>query len=383
MEALLALEDGRIFRGRAFGARGERAGEIVFNTSMTGYQEILTDPSYRGQIVAMTSTEIGNYGTNALDQESAAPQVEGFVVRELSEWPSNWRATQGLGQYLTEHGIPGVAEVDTRALTRHLRSEGAMKAVLSSIDLDPASLVRKAREALGLGNQDLVAHVTCREAYPWREPRDRRFAPPLATGEAAPRLSVVAYDFGIKRNILRLLWEAGFDVTVVPANWDAGRVLALKPDGVFLSNGPGDPAVPTYAIAAVRELAGRLPIFGICLGHQILALALGARTFKLRFGHRGANHPVRDLRTGRVAVTAQNHGYAVDPGTLPPDATVTHVNLNDQTLEGFVCPARRVIAVQHHPESSPGPHDSHSLFTEFRAMVTRGLHAPLGLDGEA
>jgi carbamoyl-phosphate synthase small subunit len=382
VEAILALEDGRVFRGRAFGARGERCGEVVFNTSMTGYQEILTDPSYRGQLVALTYPEIGNYGTNPADQESNGPQAEGLIVRELSLWPSNWRATQGVAQYLQEHGVPGIADVDTRALTRHIRAQGAMKGALSSVDLDAESLVRKAREAPGLGERDLVAQVSCREPYAWTRARDALWRSPLATPCNPTPLRCVAYDFGIKRNILRLLRESGFDVTVVPASTGAEDTLSREPDAIFLSNGPGDPRVPTYAVEAVRALVGRLPIFGICLGHQILALALGARTFKLKFGHRGANHPVRDLRSGRVAVTAQNHGYAVDPDSLPGGAQTTHVNLNDGTLEGFEFAEARVLAVQYHPEAAPGPHDSHSLFARFRELVTGVASAPLAVEGE-
>ena len=376
MEAILALEDGRIFHGRAFGARGERCGEVVFNTSMTGYQEILTDPSYRGQIVSMTCPEMGNYGTNSLDHESSGPKVEGFVVREVSAWPSNWRASQGLSQYLREHRVPGIAEVDTRALTRHIRSRGAMKGILSSVDLDCASLVRKAREAPGLKDRDLVAQVTCARKYDWEQPIDDSWRSELALEPPSRRLRCVAYDFGIKRNILRLLGESGFQVTVVPVQFGAKDVLALEPEAIFLSNGPGDPSVPDYAIRAVRELIGVVPIFGICLGHQILGLALGAKTFKLKFGHRGANHPVRDLRTGSVAVTSQNHGYAVDPETLPRGVLPTHINLNDSTLEGFAFPEARVIAVQYHPESSPGPHDSHYLFREFHDLATGSARAP-------
>jgi carbamoyl-phosphate synthase small subunit len=365
MEAMLALEDGRVFRGRAFGAAGERAGEVVFNTSMTGYQEVLTDPSYRGQIVVMTCPEIGNYGTNGLDVESSVPQVEGFAVREVSVLPSNWRATQGLPQYLREHGVPGISEIDTRALTRHIRTRGAMKAVLSSVDRDAESLVRKAREAPGLGELDLVAAVTRREPSPWTATREPRWASDLGIGPERRALRCVAYDFGIKQNILRLLRECGFELTVVPAGTSAADTLALAPDAVFLSNGPGDPSVPGYAIEAVRGLIGRMPIFAICLGHQIAGLALGGRTFKLKFGHRGANHPVKDLRTGRVAVTSQNHGYAVDPDSLPADVEVSHLNLNDGTCEGFRSPNHRLLAVQYHPEASPGPHDSIPLFREF------------------
>ena len=376
MEAILALEDGRLFRGRSFGAPGERCGEVVFNTSMTGYQEVLTDPSYRGQIVTMTCPEMGNYGTNFLDSESGRPQTEGFVVREVSDWPSNWRARQALPQYLREHRIPGISEVDTRSLTRHIRSRGAMKGILSTVDRDPKSLVKKAREAPGLAEQDLVAAVSCESPYQWSEPRDARWAAALEVPDEPRRKRCVAYDFGMKNNILRLLWEFGFDVTVVPAATDAETVLALEPDGVFLSNGPGDPSVPTYAIGAVRELVGRVPMFGICLGHQVAALALGAKTFKLKFGHRGANHPVRDMRTGKVAITSQNHGYAVDPDSLPAGVEVTHLNLNDSTCEGFLHRSARLFAVQYHPESSPGPHDSHHLFNVFRALVD-------GTDGSA
>ncbi len=372
MEAVLALEDGRVFRGRAFGATGERAGEVVFNTSMTGYQEILTDPSYRGQIVVMTCPEMGNVGTNALDLESDAPQVEGFVARELSAAPSNWRATQALHHFLRMHGIPGLGEVDTRAITRHIRTRGAMKGVLSTADRDAESLVRKAREAPGLEDQDLVGRVTCGEPFRWATARDPRWAAGDTSGTGR-RLQCVAFDYGAKRNTFRLLWETGFDVTVVPATMTAGDTLALHPDAVFLSNGPGDPAVCTYAVETVRGLLGRVPIFGICLGHQISALALGGRTFKLKFGHRGANHPVQDLRSGRVTVTSQNHGYAVDPDTLPRRVAVTHLNLNDGTCEGFLDPDTRLLAVQYHPESSPGPHDSLHLFREFRVLAESAL----------
>jgi len=375
VEAILALEDGRVFRGRAFGAAGERCGEVVFNTSLTGYQEILTDPSYRGQIVAMTCPEIGNVGTNGIDLESRTPQVEGFVVRELVETPSSWRANQGLHEYLREHRVPGIAEVDTRALTRHLRTRGAMKGLLGSGAVDAESLVRKAREAPGLEAQDLVRAVTCAVPYGWSAPREARFATALDPAGPERRLRLVAFDFGAKRNIFRLLWETGFDVTVVPATYGADDVRALAPDAVFLSNGPGDPETCTYAIRTVRDLLGKVPIFGICLGHQIAGLALDARTFKLKFGHRGANHPVKDLRTSKVSVTSQNHGYAVDPDSLPAGAVVTHLSLNDGTCEGFVHPEAKLLAVQYHPESSPGPHDSLALFREFRAMAGAGAAA--------
>ncbi len=369
MEAILALEDGTVFRGRSFGLPGERTGEVVFNTSMTGYQEILTDPSYRGQIVVMTCPEIGNYGTNEEDDESSAPQVAGFVVREFSVLPSNWRATQGLPQYLREHGIPGISAIDTRALTRHIRTRGAMKAVVSSVDRDVESLVRKARDATALGSRPLVKEVTCREPYAWDDGVGVSWAQTGPARSPQSRTRLVAFDFGIKRNILRLLHDEGFDVTVVPAHTSAAAALALRPQAIFLSNGPGDPTEPGYAIEAVQRLIGEVPIFGICLGHQIAALALGAKTFKLKFGHRGANHPVMDLRSGRIAVTSQNHGYAVDPASLPSRVEVTHVNLNDKTCEGFIDREARLFAVQYHPESSPGPHDSVGLFSEFRNLM--------------
>jgi len=369
LEAILALEDGRVFRGRSFGAPGERSGEVVFNTSMAGYQEILTDPSYRGQIVAMTCPEIGNYGTTPEDDESNAPQVAGFVVRQVSVLPSNWRAHQGLPHYLRENGIPAISDVDTRALTRHIRTRGAMKAVVSSVDRDVESLVRKARDAKPLGQRPLVKEVSCATPYAWTRGVDRAWAQGVAARNPGDRPRLVAFDFGIKRNILRLLHDEGYEVTVVPAVTTAADVRSLRPDVVFLSNGPGDPAEPTYAIETVRSLVGEVPIFGICLGHQISALALGAKTFKLKFGHRGGNHPVQDLRTGRVAVTSQNHGYAVDPDSLPAHVEVTHVNLNDRTCEGFIDRRARLFAVQYHPESSPGPHDSVGLFSEFRQFL--------------
>jgi carbamoyl-phosphate synthase small subunit len=369
MEAILALEDGGVFRGRAFGAGGERAGEVVFNTSMTGYQEILTDPSYKGQIVVMTCPEIGNTGANPQDHESDTPKVEGFVVREYSRFPSNWRANQDLHQYLREHGIVAVSEVDTRAITRRIRTRGTLRGMLSTLDRDADSLVRKALASPRLGDLDPVRQVTCGAPHAWSSGRDRRFAPGADSEAPVRRIRCLAYDLGAKRNIFRLLHEHGFDLTVVPATTSAEDALAMKPEAVFLSNGPGDPKSAGYAVEAVRGLLGRVPTFGICLGHQIAGLALGAKTFKLKFGHRGANHPVKDLRTGRVAVTSQNHGYSVDPESLPAGAEVTHLSLNDGTCEGFVYRDAKLLAVQYHPEASPGPHDSLDLFREFRAMV--------------
>ncbi len=369
--AILALADGRIFRGRAFGAIGETVGEAVFNTAMTGYQEVLTDPSYKGQIVCMTYPEIGNVGVNPEDEESARIYVEGFVVREYLERPSNWRARLTLGEYLEGAGVVGIEGIDTRALVRHLRSAGAQEAVISSVNLNPDELVARARAAPGLVGRDLVKEVACAEAYdwemgPWR--LEGGFGRPSAA-ELAGAPTVVAIDYGIKRNILRRLVAAGFRVKVAPARTTAARVLALNPDGVFLSNGPADPAAVPYAIATVRELLGKKPIFGICLGHQILALALGGRTYKLGFGHHGANHPVMDLRTRRVEITAQNHGFAVDADALPGTAELSHLNLNDRTVEGLRGLGAPFFSVQYHPEASPGPHDSDYLFGRFRRLV--------------
>jgi len=371
VEATLALEDGRIFRGRSFGAPGRRTGEVVFNTSMTGYQEILTDPSYCGQIVVMTYPLIGNCGVNDEDGESAAPRVEGLCVRESSQLHSNWRSRKDLPQYLRENRIPGVTEIDTRALTRHIRSQGAMRGALVSGTGTAEEAVRLARSAPRLGDLDLVSRVTCAAPYSWRERRDDTWRLGPGTASTAGRRRVVAYDFGIKRNILRHLVDLGCDVTVVPATWPAEDTLALKPDGVFLSNGPGDPEAAGVAVDVVRSLLGKIPLFGICLGHQILGLALGGATYKLKFGHRGANHPVQDQRTRKIAITSQNHGYAVDARSLPSAVEVTHINLNDGTCEGFRHREVPMFAVQYHPEAAPGPHDAGGLFRDFLSLISQ------------
>jgi carbamoyl-phosphate synthase small subunit len=363
MEAMLALEDGTIFRGRGHGAPSEHCGEVVFNTSLSGYQEILTDPSYAGQIVVLTYPHIGNYGTNPLDSESVRPFAEGLVVRELSAVASNWRSAEEAVEFLGQFGIPAISEIDTRALVRRLRQCGAMRGVISSLDLDEGSLVAKARRSPEMIGTDLASRVTTAFRYPWNEPSKDimdRDTPP------APRFRVVAYDYGIKHNILRQLVDSGCRVTVVPARTAASDVLALQPDGVFLSNGPGDPEPLQYACEAVRMLMGRVPVFGICLGHQIIGRALGGRTYKLRFGHHGGNHPVLNLETQKVEITAQNHGFAVDPDSLSSRNVVfTHINLNDQTLEGMRHQSLPLFSVQYHPEASPGPHDSRYLFQQF------------------
>jgi len=374
--ALLALADGTVFRGRAFGATGEAVGELVFNTSMTGYQEILTDPSYEGQLVAMTYPEIGNVGVNREDVESRRPYVRGFIVREYREAPSSWRAEESLGAYLDRHGIPGIECIDTRALVRHLRDHGSQEAVLSSVDLEPERLVRKAKESPGLVGRDLVREVTCAAPYdwtqgPWRLGRGYTTAEEPAAEQGREPLDVVAYDFGIKWNILRNLVGVGCRVRVVPAYTSAADVLGMEPDGVFLSNGPGDPDAVAGAPERVAALLGNVPVFGICLGHQILGLALGGTTYKLKFGHHGGNQPVQDLTTGKVEITAQNHGFAVDVDSLRGRGEVTHVNLNDKTVEGLSVKGQPTFSVQYHPEASPGPHDARYLFRRFVELMER------------
>jgi carbamoyl-phosphate synthase small subunit len=404
MDAVLALENGMTFRGRAAGAHGHTGGEVVFNTSMTGYQEVLTDPSYAGQLVTMTCPEIGNYGVSMDDVESRGVQVAGFIIRDESPIASSWRADGTLGDYLAEHHIVAISDIDTRALTRVLRSAGVMRGVIATGHSNPAGLVEQARALPRMEGADLVRGVTCRAAFDWPAPggaevpaetptwphahghADGSAHPAIedqalgasdfvvAPGRRAARpLRVAAYDFGMKWNILRRLAAHGCDVRVFPATAPAADLLAMQPDGVFLSNGPGDPAVLDYAIASTQTLvASGVPVFGICLGHQILGLAMGARTFKLKFGHRGANHPVKDLRTGKIEITSQNHGFAVDPASVPHDCEVTHTNLYDGTIEGLRHRTKPVFCVQYHPEASPGPHDADYLFTEFLdAMETR------------
>lgn len=366
--AKLALEDGTVYTGRGFGAAGETFGEVVFNTSMTGYQEVLTDPSYKGQIVTMTYPLIGNYGINAEDRESRKPQVEGFVVRELTRIPSNFRSSSSLETYLAENRILGIEGIDTRALVRRLRVRGAMTGVLSTTELDDAALVHKARSSPSIVGRDLARSVMPEKPFAWKD----GFASPFASQELHPgRRShrVVALDFGMKWNILRCLVQSGCEVHVLPGTASAAEILKYEPDGIFISNGPGDPEPLTYAHETIRQLVGKKPIFGICLGHQLLGLALGANTFKLKFGHRGANQPVLNHLTNKVEITTQNHGFAVSIDSLPADLEPTHINLNDGTLEGMRHRRLPVFSVQYHPEASAGPHDSTYLFEEFRKLM--------------
>ncbi|WP_193211866.1 glutamine-hydrolyzing carbamoyl-phosphate synthase small subunit [Luteolibacter marinus] len=375
MKAILALEDGRLFEGRAYGASGTTTGEICFNTSMTGYQEVITDPSYRGQIVAMTYPQIGNYGINPEDAESSAPHIRGLVIGELSPVASNWRSRQTLADYFSEHGVLGIEHIDTRALTKHLRSRGAMRACLTT-ELDSAGAIEAAKASPSMEGMDYVQEVSTDKDYAW-EADSRRFTLPNASAgqletylELPPlKHRIVAYDFGIKWNILRRLRQAGFEVDVVNSRTSAEAVLAKNPDGIFLSNGPGDPAALGYIHEEIKKLLGKKPVFGICLGNQILSHAFGGKTYKLKFGHRGGNQPVKDLRSGKISITSQNHGFAVDADSLPSNVEVTHINLNDDTVEGIRHKEMPVFSVQYHPEAAPGPHDATYFFDEFAALI--------------
>jgi len=377
MQAILALEDGRIFRGHGYGSPGECQGEVVFNTSLTGYQEIATDPSYAGQIVVLTNPQIGNYGTNQADNESAKPYIEGLIVREFSPISSNWRSEQVTDEYMERYSVPVLAEIDTRALVRHLRTHGVMRGVISTDVANPDALVAKARAIRKMDGTDLARVVSTKSLYTFDEDDslnqtgDKLLSSAQdADEEFRKRLHVVAYDFGIKHNILRMLTREGCRVTVVPAETTAKDVLELKPDGVFLSNGPGDPEPVDYAVKAIRDMMGRVPVFGICLGHQLCGLALGGKTYKLKFGHHGGNHPVRNNSTGKIEITAHNHNFAVDPDSINAnDVELTHVDLNDNTLEGLRHKTLPLFSVQYHPEAAPGPHDSHYLFHDFRKMM--------------
>jgi len=368
--AILALEDGTVFEGTSFGAPKDSLGEVVFNTAITGYQEIFTDPSYAGQIVVLTNPQIGNYGANDYDREAQRPYIEGLIVREFSSIASNWRSEENAEHYLAENGIPVAAEIDTRALVRHLRTRGVMRGILSAAGGDPKDLAERARQSPSMAGLDLATRVSTASSYCWDEAVTRCSPSEPVRDAAEPWCHVVAYDYGIKRNILRRLVQVGARVTVVPALTSSEDVLALNPDGVFLSNGPGDPEPLQYQVKQVRNLIGKKPIFGICLGHQILGLAMGGKTYKLKFGHRGANHPVLNQLTKKVEITSHNHGFAVDPDSLKQsEAELTHINLNDQTLEGFRHRSEPVFCVQYHPEAAPGPHDSHYLFDDFMKLV--------------
>ena len=376
-KTILALSDGTVFEGTSFGAEGEAVGEVVFNTSMTGYQEILTDPSYKGQIVTMTYPHIGNYGVNDEDVESSRPHLSGFIVKELSYYPSNWRSQKSLDIYLKEYGIVGIQGIDTRSLTKRIREHGSQMGIISTTDVNTQSLINKIKTTSGLVGVDLVKEVTCESAFTWTHP-SLRLLQSQETLHSTPRtphsalrthFTVVIYDFGVKWNILRMLVDSGCDVTVVPASTPAEDVLAMNPDGILLSNGPGDPEGVSYAIDNTKRLIGKKPIFGICLGHQILGLALGGKTYKLKFGHHGGNQPIMDLSTRKVEITAQNHNFAVDIDSLGGDVELTHVNLNDQTVEGMHHRRYPIFSVQYHPEASPGPHDSRYLFEIFVEMM--------------
>jgi carbamoyl-phosphate synthase small subunit len=373
LKGIVALEDGTIFEGESFGAFGESVGEVVFNTSLTGYQEILTDPSYASQIITMTYPLIGNYGVNETDVESSRVQVRGFLVKEACAYPSNFKSQKSIAQYLQENSIIGIQDIDTRALTRHIRLQGAMKAALWAGEEsgNKDDLVDKAKAWEGLVGFDCVKGVTCKKPYVWNERSDKNHDTKKC------RFSIVAFDFGIKYNILRILENLGCSITVVPASTSAEAVKAMNPDGIFLSNGPGDPAAVSYAIETIKELIGFRPLFGICLGHQLLGLALGGKTYKLKFGHRGANHPVRNMKTGTIEITSQNHGFCVDGNSLPSDVNVvmSHLNLNDQTCEGLSDKERNLFCVQYHPEASPGPHDSGYLFEQFIEMLERQINS--------
>jgi carbamoyl-phosphate synthase small subunit len=372
MQAILALEDGRIFRGEGYGSPGECQGEVVFNTSLTGYQEIATDPSYAGQIVVLTNPQIGNYGTNQADNEAAKPFIEGLIVREFSRVSSNWRSEQVTDEYMERYQVPVLAEIDTRALVRHLRDNGVMRGVISTQTTDVDALVAKARAIRKMDGTDLAKVVSTKAVYTFDEfdSHNQTGDPLLTPGVDKPQMHVVAYDFGMKRNILRMLTREGCKVTVVPAQTSAEDVLGMKPDGVFLSNGPGDPEPVDYAVKAIRGMMGRVPVFGICLGHQLCGLALGGKTYKLKFGHHGGNHPVKNNVTGKVEITAHNHNFAVDPESVNAnEVELTHVDLNDNTLEGLRHKTLPLFSVQYHPEAAPGPHDSHYLFRDFRNLM--------------
>ena len=372
MQAILALEDGRIFRGEGYGHPGECQGEVVFNTSLTGYQEIATDPSYAGQIVVLTNPQIGNYGTNQADNEAGKPYIEGLIVREFSAISSNWRSEQVTDEYMERYAVPVLAEIDTRALVRHLRTHGVMRGVISTTETDTDKLVQRAKSIRKMDGTDLAKVVSTKAVYGFNadDSRNQSGDPLLPGCEEKPPLHVVAYDFGIKQNILRMLTRECCNVTVVPAETSAADVMALKPDGIFLSNGPGDPEPVDYAVRAIRDMIGRVPVFGICLGHQLCGLALGGKTYKLKFGHHGGNHPVRNNATGKVEITAHNHNFAVDPDSINAnDVELTHVDLNDNTLEGLRHKLLPLFSVQYHPEAAPGPHDSHYLFRDFRNLM--------------